>query len=73
MFAFMRANQGIGLAAPQIGHLYRVVTIDIEGTEQCLVNPEILSSSSDSNTAIEGCLSLPDRLYDVNRHFRLEI
>jgi peptide deformylase len=73
MLDFMKRYKGIGLAAPQVGYLYRVITIDIEGTEQCLVNPEILSSSSDSNTATEGCLSLPDKWYDVNRHFQIEI
>jgi peptide deformylase len=73
MLDFMKRYKGIGLAAPQVGYLYRVITIDIEGTEKCLVNPEILSSSSDSNTATEGCLSLPEKWYDVNRQFQVEI
>jgi len=73
MLDFMKRYKGIGLAAPQVGYLYCVITLDIEGTEQCLVNPDILSSSLDSNTATEGCLSLPERWYDVKRHFQVEI
>lgn len=73
MLDFMKRYRGIGLAAPQVGYLYRVIIIDIEGTERFLVNPEILSSSSDSDSATEGCLSLPEKWYDVNRNFRIEI
>ena len=61
MFDTMYEHEGIGLAAPQVNVLKRVVTIDIEGdkTNQIvLINPEIIESSGE--TAIEeGCLSIP--------------
>jgi peptide deformylase len=73
MFAFMKANRGIGIAAPQVGVLYRVIAVDVEDVDKLLVNPEILSSSSDSQTEIEGCLSLPEQWFDVDRFFKVEV
>lgn len=50
---------GIGLAANQIGILKRLVVCDVgEGLLQ-MVNPEILWTSDETDTAYEGCLSLP--------------
>jgi len=73
MFAFMKAHGGIGLVAPQVGVLYRVVVIDVEDVDKLLVNPEILSSSSDIQTEIEGCLSLPEQWFDVDRSLTVEV
>ena len=61
MFDTMYQEEGIGLAAPQVDILQRIITIDIEGDKQyqlVLINPEILDS--DGETGIEeGCLSSP--------------
>ena len=61
MFDTMYQEEGIGLAAPQVDILQRIITIDIEGDKQnqlVLINPEILDS--DGETGIEeGCLSIP--------------
>lgn len=73
MFVFMKANKGIGLAAPQVGALYRIVTADVDGVEKCLVNPEILSSSQEHDTDTEGCLSIPERLFGVERSVKIEV
>lgn len=73
MFTFMQANRGIGLAAPQVGVLYRVITIDAEGLEKTLVNPEIFFSSSDNDTDEEGCLSIPGKWFDINRLYKVEV
>jgi peptide deformylase len=73
MFALMRKHNGIGLAAPQIGVLSRVVVIDIPDEEPCLVNPEIVSSSLDTDVSEEGCLSLPDQRFDVRRSLHIEV
>jgi len=73
MFSFMQKSKGIGLAAPQVGILYRIITIDSEGMEKFLINPEIINSSSDKNTEQEGCLSLPDQWYNINRFLELEV
>lgn len=56
----MYANDGAGLAAPQVGLLKRCVVIDVgEGIIE-LVNPEIISTEGEM-TVIEGCLSVPGR------------
>lgn len=61
MFETMYDHEGIGLAAPQVNVLKRVITIDIDGdkTNQIvLINPEILESSGETGIE-EGCLSIP--------------
>lgn len=73
MYRFMKKYKGIGLAAPQLGVLYRVVVIDIDNTVHELVNPEIVSASFDVDIKMEGCLSLPDTSYTVERNFRIEV
>lgn len=71
MFATMYAAPGIGLAAPQIGKLLRVVVIDIAPEKQpqplVLINPEIVAASDEKATREEGCLSLPDQYAEVTR------
>jgi peptide deformylase len=69
MFATMHAARGIGLAAPQVGRRERIAVVDVDGGRQpiALVNPEIVSSSSDTDKAEEGCLSIPDIFGDVVR------
>ena len=56
----MYAAPGVGLAAPQVGILRRVVVVDIgEGLIE-LINPEILETGG-QNISEEGCLSVPDK------------
>ncbi len=62
----MRAAEGAGLAAPQVGVLKRCVVIDVgEGLIE-LVNPEIVSAEGEC-TVVEGCLSVPGRAGRVVR------
>ena len=67
----MRAAKGVGLAANQIGVARRIAVVDI-GEEDppllVLINPVILERSDESETAEEGCLSIPDIFGDVERH-----
>ena len=58
MFDTMYETGGVGLAAPQVGILKRIVVIDTDGTKHALVNPEILEMSGEQ-TGYEGCLSIP--------------
>ena len=61
MFDTMYQEEGIGLAAPQVDILQRIITIDIEGNKQnqlVLINPEILASEGETGIE-EGCLSIP--------------
>ncbi len=72
MLETMYEAPGIGLAAPQVGVLQRVIVVDVapEGEERdphFLANPEITWVSDDDATYNEGCLSLPDHYADVVR------
>ena len=63
---------GIGLAAPQIGVMKRIVVMDLakEGEKPeplVLINPEITRFSDVVQTTEEGCLSIPELYYDVER------
>jgi peptide deformylase len=67
----MYLNNGIGLAAPQVGRRLRLVVVDVHrgekgGTLLKLVNPRIVEKQG-STTSEEGCLSLPDLLVEVER------
>jgi peptide deformylase len=73
MLSFMIENKGIGLAAPQVGVLYRIITVGLREVHCCLINPEIISVSFDNDTKEEGCLSLPDKTYEVNRNISIEV
>jgi peptide deformylase len=72
MFETMRAAQGIGLAAPQVGRLERVAIVDVDNDPIVLINPEIIAESG-SERAEEGCLSIPDIYGDVDRAARVTV
>jgi peptide deformylase len=57
---------GVGLAAPQVGILRRVVVVDLGDEIVELVNPRILEQSGEQD-GLEGCLSVPDRYGLVKR------
>lgn len=62
----MYSNKGVGLAAPQIGVLKRAIVVDAgEGLIE-LINPEILEASG-KEADLEGCLSIPGVLGEVER------
>lgn len=73
MLATMYDAPGIGLAAPQVGVLDRLIVLDCvkkEGEKPrplVMFNPEVIASSDDTNVYEEGCLSLPDLFADVTR------
>lgn len=66
MFDTMYEAMGVGLAAPQVGILKRIVVIDVDGTPYVLINPEIIETSGEQ-TGDEGCLSLPGKCGTVTR------
>lgn len=81
MIETMRAAPGVGLAAPQVGRSLRLAVVetppevDEEGNEIedsqerfVLVNPEIMWKSGETVDGIEGCLSIPGYVGEVNRH-----
>lgn len=73
MLATMYEAPGIGLAAPQVGVLSRMIVMDCikeEGAAprpMVLLNPEVTWSSTERNVYEEGCLSIPDQFADVER------
>ena len=68
MLDTMYEANGVGLAAPQVGILKRIVVIDTTGEDPyVLINPRIVESSGEQ-TGQEGCLSVPGKCGDVTRH-----
>ncbi|MCI9074547.1 MAG: peptide deformylase [Dorea sp.] len=72
MLDTMYESQGVGLAAPQVGILKRIVVIDIGDGPIVMVNPEILESSGEQ-TGNEGCLSLPGKAGTVTRPMYVKV
>ncbi len=72
MLETMYDAPGIGLAAPQIGEMKRIVVMDLakEGETPeplVMINPEILKYSEETTVTEEGCLSIPELYYEVER------
>ncbi len=72
MLETMYDAPGLGLAATQIGEMKRIVVMDLSGESEpkdpiVMVNPEILSYSDETTTTEEGCLSIPELYYEVER------
>lgn len=66
MLETMYEAEGVGLAAPQVGILKRIVTIDVGDGPIIMINPEILETSGEQ-TGNEGCLSVPGKFGIVTR------
>ncbi len=66
MLATLRAANGLGLAAPQLGEPVRVIVVQVEDRTVVLVDPEVLRSSGEE-TAVEACLSVPGMYGEVPR------
>jgi peptide deformylase len=76
MFETMYAEEGVGLAAPQVGISERVIVVDSheDSTEPfALVNPEILEASKETEKSEEGCLSIPGLRDLVERSWRVRV
>lgn len=85
MVETMRAAPGVGLAAPQIGLSDRLIVIEYFEKEQeeeneqapkkvwALINPEIVKASPEMLVGIEGCLSIPGLVGDVERHAEVQV
>lgn len=73
MFETMYEANGVGLAAPQVGILKQIVTIDVDdGNQYVLINPEIIEEEG-SQTGSEGCLSVPGKSGTVTRPYRVKV
>lgn len=72
MIETMNEADGVGLAAPQVGLLRRVVVIDVGEGPMELVNPEILSREGEEDV-VEGCLSFPGEFGFVTRPYKVKV
>ena len=73
MVETMRAAGGVGLAAPQVGILRRIVVIEVEPGEVIeLINPKIIAYSGEQDGQ-EGCLSVPGRWGMVKRPMHVTV
>jgi peptide deformylase len=68
----MYENNGVGLAAPQVGILKRIVVIDIGEGPLFLINPEIIHKEG-SYIDEEGCLSIPGEVGKVERPYKVKV
>ena len=66
MLETMYHENGVGLAAPQVGILKRICVIDVGEGPFVFINPEIIASSGEQTDA-EGCLSVPGKAGNVTR------
>ena len=72
LFETMYNNNGIGLAAVQVGVLRRMIVVDVSKKDEekkpfCLINPVIKSFGKDRSTYEEGCLSIPETFIEIER------
>jgi len=72
MLETMYENDGVGLAAPQVGILRRAIVIDIGDGPIKLINPEIIEEEGEF-IDVEGCLSIPNKAGTVKRPERVKV
>ena len=85
MIETMREAPGVGLAAPQIGLSERIIVVEYYEREEdeekenapkkvwALLNPEIVKSSEETLMGVEGCLSIPTLVGEVERHAAIQV
>jgi len=73
MVETMEENEGIGLAAPQVGELKRVIIVQMEKGPEVFINPKILKKTRETEIMEEGCLSFPGLFLKIKRAKGVEI
>ncbi|GAB4450725.1 MAG: peptide deformylase [Anaerolineales bacterium] len=85
MVETMREAPGVGLAAPQIGLSERLIVVEYYEHEEdeeneeapkkvwAVINPEIIKTSEETLLGVEGCLSIPGLLGEVERHAEIQV
>lgn len=79
MLETMYDAPGIGLAAPQVGVLQRVIVLDCIKDQDdkprplVMFNPQVIAASDEQNVYEEGCLSIPEQFADVTRPSEVEV
>lgn len=67
MIETMKSAGGIGLSAPQVGILKRIIIVMVNEEPKVMINPEIIFSSQETCTMEEGCLSFPGKYLSITR------
>lgn len=73
MVETMRASDGVGLAAPQVGKSIRLFVAEVNETTRVFINPVIRERSESHIIFEEGCLSLPGKFLPVERSERITV
>ncbi|NCQ22875.1 MAG: peptide deformylase [Rhodobacteraceae bacterium CG17_big_fil_post_rev_8_21_14_2_50_63_15] len=79
MLETMYDAPGVGLAAPQVGVLERLIVLDCIKAEgeaprpMVMLNPEVMAASEETNVYEEGCLSIPEQYAEVTRPAEVEV
>ena len=85
MVETMREAPGVGLAAPQIGLSERLIVVEYFEHEEdeevedapkkvwAVINPEIVKASEEKRFGVEGCLSIPNMVGEVERHAAIQV
>lgn len=68
MIETMKAKDGVGLAAPQVGENIRLLVVGYKDKDLAIINPKILKKSILKEWDEEGCLSIPNKYGQVRRH-----
>ena len=69
----MLKNNGIGLAANQVGILKQIIVVLVNEEPKVMINPEIIEISKEYCTMNEGCLSFPQQYCDIERPNKVKI
>jgi len=67
MVKIMIENMGIGLAAPQVGELKRIIIVQMDKEPEVFINPKIIARSKETELMEEGCLSFPGLFLKIKR------
>lgn len=73
MKRIMAEEEGIGLAANQVGITKRIIILDFFDRKEALINPDIVSASEEEEEAGEGCLSFPETAVPIKRPKSLRV
>jgi peptide deformylase len=74
MFITMDREEGVGLAAPQIGQSIRMFVLRADdGVDRVFINPQIVATSQETCSYEEGCLSVPKEYAEVIRPERITV
>lgn len=73
MIRTMIENNGIGLAANQVGILKQIIVVLVNEKPVVMINPEILEISKEYCVMNEGCLSFPGQFYDIERPEKVKV